>query len=111
MVPVAEDVVVAHPDSVLSSVRFSAAGQERFDVLGMMLDIGMQIIDVTQDESLFRQACNSLCLGNRRIICYDMTPSALRRLEEAGVEALAVAGSELVKGTGGPRCMSRPIYS
>jgi arginine deiminase len=32
-----------------------------------------------------------------------------RRLEEHGIEVVAIAGSELGSGRGGPRCMSCPI--
>ncbi|MGH3429280.1 MAG: arginine deiminase family protein, partial [Mycobacteriales bacterium] len=31
------------------------------------------------------------------------------RLEEAGVEVIAIPGRELSSGRGGPRCMSCPI--
>ncbi|MEH0471882.1 arginine deiminase family protein [Streptomyces sp. B21-097] len=111
LVPVAEDVVIAHPDSVLSAVRLDARGSEPIDLLGMLRDVGIQVIAVTQEESLYKQACNCLCLGDRRLICYDMTASAIERLTAAGIEVLATPGSELVKGTGGPRCMSRPLYT
>lgn len=110
LVPVAEDVVIAHPDSVLSTVRLDAHESEPIDLFDLLHDIGIHVIAVTQEESLYRQACNCLCLGNRRLICYDMTTGAIERLTAAGIEVLATPGSELVKGTGGPRCMSRPLY-
>ncbi|WP_329453600.1 arginine deiminase family protein (plasmid) [Streptomyces sp. NBC_01724] len=111
MVPVAEDVVICHPDSLLDGFAWDAHGRSTVNVLDMLRDLGMQVIDVSLEDSLARQAANCLCLGGRRIVCYDMTPTALARLADAGVEALTVPGSELVKGTGGPRCMSRPVYA
>ena len=35
--------------------------------------------------------------------------TAVARLEEAGIEVVRIAGSELGSGRGGPRCMSCPI--
>jgi N-dimethylarginine dimethylaminohydrolase len=110
LVPVADDVIIAHPASILSAVRLNAGGSEPIKLLEVLRDLGIQIIAVTQEQSLDKQACNCLCLGNRRIICYDMTPNAVSQLTTAGIEVLTIPGSELVKGTGGPRCMSRPLY-
>ncbi|MGW0928196.1 dimethylarginine dimethylaminohydrolase family protein [Streptomyces sp. NPDC002644] len=110
LVPVAEDVAIAHPDSILSATAFDGRNVERVDLIGMLRDTGMNVITVSLEESLYRQACNCLCLGNRRLVCYDMTETAVNALKQAGVEPIAVDGSELVKGTGGPRCMSRPLY-
>jgi N-dimethylarginine dimethylaminohydrolase len=110
MVPVADDVVIAHPESLLDGVLIDAEGTTRVDVLDLLRDIGMTVIEVTRDESVINQACNCLCLGDRRVVCYDLTPRLPPLLRATGVSPICVAGSELVKGTGGPRCMSRPIY-
>jgi len=71
----------------------------------------MRIIDVTREESVFSQACNCVCLGDRKVICYDLCDRVLNELRRLDIEVSAVAGSELVKGRGGPRCMTRPIYA
>jgi N-dimethylarginine dimethylaminohydrolase len=110
LVPLADDVVIAHPTSVLRAVRMDAGGSEPLDLFGMLRDLGMQVVEVTQEESLLQQACNCLCLGGRQVVCYDMTPGVMARLQALDVKTLTTPGSELVKGTGGPRCMSRPLY-
>jgi N-dimethylarginine dimethylaminohydrolase len=110
VVPVADDVVLAQPDSVRGGVRVDAHATTPVDPLALLRDLGMTILEVTPEESK-REACNCLCLGGRRVVCYDLNPRVAGLLAAHGIEALTVPGTELVKGTGGPRCMSRPVYA
>lgn len=45
----------------------------------------------------------------RIVIGHERNTAINRRLREHGVEVLALPGSELPRGRGGPRCMSCPI--
>jgi N-dimethylarginine dimethylaminohydrolase len=110
LLPVADDVVVADTRSVIGGLLLDGNGQRKIDVLGMLRDLGMRIIDVTPDESVYCQACNCVCLGGRRVIYYDLSDRIKGLLCRHDIEPYCIAGSELVKGRGGPRCMSRPIY-
>ena len=110
LVPVAEDVVVAHPGSVRDGVMIDATGTVPVDPLDSLRSLDVAVIEVTKEESIYQEACNFLCLGGRRAVCYDLTPRLPPILAAHDVEAIPVPGSELVKGTGGPRCMSRPLY-
>jgi N-dimethylarginine dimethylaminohydrolase len=110
LVPVAEDVAIVQPESLLGAVHVTRSGTAQIDVLDVLRDSGTQLVEVSIDESIYQQACNCLCLGDRRIICYDLCPTAIESLALLDVKALTVPGAELVKGRGGPRCMSRPIY-
>jgi arginine deiminase len=56
------------------------------------------------------QACNCFCLGGRRVIAYDLSERVADGLRARDIEVLTVPGRELIKGTGGPRCMTRPLY-
>ena len=42
--------------------------------------------------------------------CYDRNTITNKAPEEAGVKLNYIPGSELVRGRGGPRCMSMPLY-
>ncbi|MBH1934242.1 hypothetical protein I5Q34_08020 [Streptomyces sp. AV19] len=108
--PVAEDVVVAHSPSVLSALLLDTTGSRPVDLFGMLREQEITIIDVSRDQSWLQQACNYLCLGNRTVIGYNMADDVVHRMRDAGLTVITIAGDELVKGRGGPRCMSRPVY-
>ena len=48
-------------------------------------------------------------LLERVAVAYQRNVETNSRLEEAGIEVVRIAGSELGSGRGGPRCMSCPI--
>ncbi|HEY8582548.1 MAG TPA: arginine deiminase family protein [Capillimicrobium sp.] len=109
IVPVADDVAVAHPGSVERAVRVTEDGVEPVDLFALLADHGVDVVEITAEEAK-REACNCLCLGHRRIVCYDHNERVLDALRDRGIDVIAVAGDELLKGTGGPRCMTRPVY-
>lgn len=106
----AEDVIVADVESIVGAIHLETNTQRELDVFDMLSDLGTKVITVTRDESVFGQACNCLCLGGRKVIYYDLNPSVCAALRQHDIEVYCTPGSELVKGRGGPRCMSRPIY-
>jgi arginine deiminase len=57
----------------------------------------------------FTDATNCLAVGEKRVVSYEGNRHTNEALEAAGVEVYRVEGYELVKGRGGPRCMSMPI--
>lgn len=109
-VPIAEDVVVSDIESIIGAIHFDAHTHRAFNVFEMLRDLGTKVIETTSDESVFGQACNCLCLGGRKVIYYDLNPRVFAELQLHDIEVYSTPGSELVKGRGGPRCMSRPIY-
>jgi N-dimethylarginine dimethylaminohydrolase len=111
LVPVADDTALAHPGSIVRSFVLDERGERPVDVLALLRAEGMEVIEVTREESMAMQACNCLCLGARRIVCYDLCERAVDTLRQRDLDVTAIPGSELIKGTGGPRCMSRPLYS
>jgi arginine deiminase len=51
---------------------------------------------------------NTLALAPGVVIAYERNARTNARLEDAGIEVLTIAASELCTGRGGPRCMSCP---
>jgi arginine deiminase len=51
---------------------------------------------------------NTLALEPGVVVAYERNAQTNARLEDAGVEVLTIAASELGTGRGGPRCMSCP---
>lgn len=110
LVPIAGDLIVSDTSSIVGGVLLTREREETIDVLGLFRDLGMRIIDVSPEESVFSQACNCLCVGEGKVIYYDLCRRVRFLLLDQGIDVWTIPGSELVKGRGGPRCMSRPIY-
>jgi len=64
---------------------------------------------VTAEREQWDDGNNTLAISPRVAVAYERNIETNSRLEEAGIEVVAVAGSELGSGRGGPRCMSCPI--
>mmetsp|Transcript_48279 Transcript_48279/g.105425 ORF Transcript_48279/g.105425 Transcript_48279/m.105425 type:complete len:131 (-) Transcript_48279:57-449(-) len=117
-VPVAEDVVAAHVPSLLWGDRFRPheALPERFDFAGWMRDLGFKFTfdrdrAPSFESTLDYLSTNYLCLGHgRKVVGYGLDENMLEELARLDIEVVAIEGSELLKGDGGVRCLTRPLY-
>lgn len=71
------------------------------------IDTGLD--PVTAEREQWDDGNNTLAIAPRVAVAYERNIETNRRLEAAGIEVVAIAGSELGSGRGGPRCMSCPI--
>jgi arginine deiminase len=97
-------------------VRLEVAGAEPFLVAAakaMGIDTLRQIdtgLDpVTAEREQWDDGNNTLAIAPRVAVAYERNVETNRRLEEHGIDVVAIAGSELGSGRGGPRCMSCPV--
>lgn len=72
-----------------------------------VIDTGLD--PVTAEREQWDDGNNTLAVAPGVVIGYERNVETNARLEQAGIEVLAIAGSELGSGRGGPRCMSCPI--
>ncbi len=94
------DVAPAEPFLV------AAAKAMRIDTL-QRIDTGLD--PVTAEREQWDDGNNTLAIAPRVAVAYERNIETNARLEEAGIEVVAISGSELGSGRGGPRCMSCPI--
>jgi N-dimethylarginine dimethylaminohydrolase len=109
-VPLADDVIVSDTKSIISAQLIDAKNRVDIDIWEMLRDLGIRVIDTTPDESIYLQSCNCLCLGDREIVYYDLCPRVAALINRNDITVHTIPGAELIKGRGGPRCMTRPIY-
>ena len=81
------------------------------DALGIgklrVIDTGLD--NVTAEREQWDDGNNTLALEPGVVVAYERNVETNARLSASGVDVLAISGSELGSGRGGPRCMSCPI--
>ncbi|NKQ53430.1 arginine deiminase [Amycolatopsis sp. K13G38] len=116
MYPLARDSLVAYPMRPGDDGSVRVDGPEPFlhaaaEAMGIeklrVIDTGLD--PVTAEREQWDDGNNTLALAPGVVVGYERNVETNARLEEAGIEVLAIAGSELGSGRGGPRCMSCPI--
>ncbi|GAB3625033.1 arginine deiminase [Mariniluteicoccus endophyticus] len=91
-------------------------GDERpfLDAAAEAIGHPIQLIDtgldpVTAEREQWDDGNNTLAISPRVAVAYERNTETNARMEAAGIEVVAISGSELGSGRGGPRCMSCPI--
>jgi arginine deiminase len=95
-------LAVAEPEPFL----VAAAKAMSIDTLHQ-IDTGLD--PVTAEREQWDDGNNTLAISPRVAVAYERNIETNTRLEESGIEVVAISGSELGSGRGGPRCMSCPI--
>ncbi len=96
------DLVVAEAEPFL----VAAAKAMEIDTLHQ-IDTGLD--PVTAEREQWDDGNNTLAIAPRVAVAYERNIETNARLEDAGIEVVRIAGSELGSGRGGPRCMSCPV--
>ena len=65
---------------------------------------------VASAREQWNDGSNTLTIAPGEVVVYERNRVTNKILEEYGLKLHKIRGSELVRGRGGPRCMSMPIY-
>ncbi len=65
--------------------------------------------EITAAREQWGDSTNTLAIRPGVVICYDRNEVTNDTLCRHGIEVIEIDGSELVRGRGGPRCMSMPL--
>ncbi len=101
--PSADGGVLVEPLRPFLDAAASAMGIERLRLIDTGLD------PVTAEREQWDDGNNTLAIEAKVAIAYERNTETNERLAAAGIEVVAISGSELGSGRGGPRCMSCPI--
>lgn len=93
---------VASPEPFLDAAA-KAMGIEKLH----HIDTGLDPVGAEREQ--WDDGNNTLALAPGVAVTYERNHQTNSALEAAGIEVIAIAGSELGSGRGGPRCMSCPI--
>jgi len=65
--------------------------------------------EVTAAREQWNDSTNTLAIAPGVVITYNRNEASNATLRKNGIEVVEIEGSELVRGRGGPRCMSMPL--
>jgi len=105
-----KDLALGHLNSLRKPAIMFQKRQppERISLLRWLKKREIEVIDVDAHEK-FMRGTNVLCLAPRRCVMYKWIDQTSKKLREHDVDVLEIEGTELLRGGGGPHCMTAPI--
>lgn len=99
------DVKIEEKIDTLENILAEALGVEKVDLI--RCGGGDPVIAAREQ---WNDGSNTLTIAPGVVIVYNRNTVTNQLLREAGITVHEFDGSELVRGRGGPRCMSMPVY-
>ena len=110
MMVIDRDLAIVHKQSLRNSASLFENGRlkRRLKLVEFLKANGTRLVEVTDYERQ-RRATNVIAIAPRKAIGYTGNARVKRALAENGVDFIEIEGAELIRGYGGPRCMTLPI--
>jgi arginine deiminase len=110
MMPIDTDLCIVHLRSLQKRASLLENGKhvKKINLPRFLRKQGMNLVEVTDYERQ-RRATNIIPITPRKAVAYDGNARVRRELERNGVDLIEIVGSELIRGSGGPRCMTATI--
>ncbi|MGL4723772.1 MAG: dimethylarginine dimethylaminohydrolase family protein [Scandinavium sp.] len=79
-----------------------------YEFLNLLARRNFTLIDVPQ-EGVFRHHCNLQALGDDRVLTFKNNKETNRQMAALGIKTIEIELEEVLKGGGGPHCMTFPL--
>lgn len=90
------------------AILFRGSERRTVDLRAYLHARGYEVLEIPRSEG-YMLATNLVHLGGRQIMAYEHNERVNAQLESVGYSVLSICGDELIKGSGGPRCMTNVI--
>jgi arginine deiminase len=90
-------------DNLLSALKRSL----KLQAVNLIPSGGGDVITAAREQ--WNDSTNTLAIAPGVVVTYDRNTVSNDTLRKNGIEVVEISGSELVRGRGGPRCMSMPL--
>ncbi|HDV6246626.1 TPA: arginine deiminase [Staphylococcus pseudintermedius] len=110
------NIFTIEKDETKQDIRISHSSQLKQTLEDALHVDNIQFIPTGNGDAIdgareqWNDGSNTLTIRPSVVVTYDRNYVSNQLLREHGVKVIEITGSELVRGRGGPRCMSQPLY-
>lgn len=110
------NIFTIEKDETKQDIRISHSSQLKQTLEDVLHVDNIQFIPTGNGDAIdgareqWNDGSNTLTIRPGVVVTYDRNYVSNQLLREHGVKVIEITGSELVRGRGGPRCMSQPLY-